>query len=100
MLILSDYHCETCGTFERLEERPAPMLVECPCGAQAGRVIGSKVGATWKAQAVSYGGREAPPHPNCIDTRPLADGMKPKEWKHRRKRLRISARHDQIKANI
>lgn len=99
---MTEYLCDECrARTESLEDRDAIRLViDCSCGGRAGRVISApKIKTVW-ASAARRGPREEPPHPGCMDTRSLADGEKPREWKYKRKKMRIDARRAQIRANI
>lgn len=90
-MILYDYRCTSklCGymheSLEHYEIREKP----CPeCGAPAIRAMPAPKVRTVYGAAVSYGGREAPPHPGMMDTRSLAEGESYSSWKARRQKAR------------
>ena len=100
--IALEYLCGTCHErIERFEDRAAiPTEIECSCGGHAERAISAVKGKVVWGSAASRGGREDPPHPGMMDTRPLADGMKRSEWKKKRREVHGNARYKQIRGNL
>jgi hypothetical protein len=94
MYISLEYYCDTCGhRTESLElRRSKPDTITCLCGAEAERCMSAPaVHMPWGSVALK-GERQEKPHPDCIDTRDLADGMSRAEWKEKRRNVHRDAR--------
>lgn len=90
--VLLEYACRLCGArHESLEARSAPAKTiphpPCGCAAVADRVVSApKVKTCW-ASAVTTAKSEPRPGPAAMDTRPLAEGMPPSQWRKKRSEM-------------
>lgn len=96
---MSEFHCETCGIFEQLVERPIPDFVACPeCAELAAWTISAphpKVLSVPCFAEVRGGDTER--RPGMLDTRPLAEGMSMSEWKKKQEPARQERRYQALK---
>lgn len=103
--ILLEYACRQCGSRqESLQSRSAPAKSlphpPCGCAARADRALSApKVKTVW-CEAVSMGKSDPKPSPGCLDTRSIADGESPHEWRKRQNAYRHEQRRKMIKADL
>lgn len=100
-MIISDYECPDHGRFEALVERlqsgEPPDYVHCSiCHLECPWRISAPAVHTMFVISADRGRNDPKPHPNAMDTRPLAEGRK-KEWRLARKKLREERRHRRVK---
>ena len=103
-LIVVDYRCEPCGvSWESIEERPAPARVlHVACGKKAERIMSAAKArvVTVPPTPVSRGKSDPPPSHRSVDTRPIADGTKLKDWRASRREMWRAERRAQVKREL
>lgn len=82
-MILVDFTCPTCGTFECLVDSPAPDAISCECGELAAWQPTPVMGSVRIAE-VERGKVAKPDSPYFCDTRELGEGMPLQEWRDKR----------------
>jgi hypothetical protein len=98
-VILSDFCCPDCGPFEALvsaEDETAP----CPDCNKPSPWVPSPVHGRVKLASFSYGKSDPVPFAHALDTRPLADGMDPKEFKAARRKIWQERRRQENRAKL
>jgi hypothetical protein len=98
-MILSDYTCTACGTFEAMVPSPAPDAICCPSCATAATWAPSPISGRIKLGEVTRGKVDAAP-PGAMDTRLLGEGMPMKEWKAGRDKWRQEERRKILKEQL
>jgi hypothetical protein len=84
-VILCDYTCPACETFETLVESPAPDVIACPaCSAPSTWTPPSTLHGSVKRWEVVRGGWTKPERSTYYDTRELGEGMPIDEWRAKR----------------
>ncbi len=115
-LIINEYLCPEHGRFELLVSRDAPDVQPCPavypyddsqshidpdCGDEVCERLSpwtpSAVKAHFAPATVQRGTSDERP-PNCLDTRPLADGMSMREWTKLNRQKNREIVRDKLKA--
>lgn len=94
---IAEYLCPVHGRFEALVERPVPDEQPCPCGASSPWTISAP--KTTKDSRPCYAevrGGDTERRPGMLDTRPLAEGMSPKEWRKKQRGVTEERRHQQM----
>lgn len=109
-LMTADYFCPDHGQFEALVERCAdgdpPATAQCPEKSPRFPRHPCPCCCYWRPSAPAVhtqfvvsayqGPADAKPHPEAMDTRPLAEGRK-NEFRRARKKLREERRHRRVK---
>jgi hypothetical protein len=109
-LITADYDCPVHGRFEvrapRDDQGDPPATQPCPARSRRFSSLPCGLASYWRPGApavhtqfvvtASRGPAEAKPHPEAMDTRPLAEGRK-NEFRRARKKLREERRHKRVK---
>ena len=93
-MILVDYHCSTCGSFESMVESPAPDVVACTCGLMASWVPVPISGRVKAGEAVR--GKVEEYRPGQLDTRALGEGQPLNEWRAERRKKQRAEHREQI----
>lgn len=109
-LITADFDCPVHGRFEarvsRGEDGDPPATIPCerrsrrfssqPCGLASYWRPSAPAVHTQFVVSAYQGPADAKPHPEVMDTRPLAEGRK-NEFRRARKKLREERRHRRVK---
>ncbi len=95
-MILCDYACETCGTFESLVSSPAPDSISCECGAIAAWSPTPIMGKVRAVEAVR-GSYAKPDRKTWLDTRGLGEGQSLEEFRAKRRKIRDEQRWRELK---
>jgi hypothetical protein len=99
-MILCDYTCETCGTFEEVVESPAPDEVLCTnCDGRATWTPTAVLGKVKRVE-VQRGKWQKPERKTFYDTRNLGEGQDPAEWRAERRKIRDEQRQREIKEQL
>lgn len=93
-MILVDYQCPSCGTFESLVDRPAPDEVQCDCG-KAAHWVPSPVFGHVKPFSVTQGKVAKAERPTWTDTELAGERGGYHEWKKKRDQVWRDHRYKQ-----
>lgn len=107
--MIADYECPVHGRFEavvaRDENGDPPTEIVCAeksacsdgaCDLPSPWRISAPAIHTQFVVSATQGKPDTKPHPNAMDTRPLAEGRK-NEWRKNRKKQREERRHQRLK---
>lgn len=98
--VMLEFRCGVCGqVFEELVARKAGEYTAPHCDAEAPSVLSAPRVATSYKVSVERGST-APPPPNVVDTRPLAEGQSLREWKANRAKKRAKERYAWVKKAV
>jgi hypothetical protein len=98
-MILSDYTCTACGTFEAMVVSPAPDAILCPTCSALATWAPTPIAGRVKIGEVTRGKVDAAP-PGAMDTRLLGEGMSMKEWRAGRDKWRTEERRKILKEQL
>lgn len=86
-LVIHDYLCPDHGTFESIEERPAPEELPCPECQAPSPICMSAVFGSVRVSSISQGKIDKPELATFTSTETIGEGESVREWKKRRVKM-------------